>query len=205
MTASDHGPYYIPDYFTPHSEKVKEQIVEYADWSLKKFIHMCSTKEWFDNTIFVFVADHGAAISPTYEIALNYHHTPLVFYAPKLIDTAMAYSCIGGQIDIFPTTLGILNLPYMNNTLGIDLLKEKRPAIFINGDDIIGVLDNEFLLIFKDNEASKLYKYKGLDKTNYANEYPEKAKEMEVYAQSNMQVYQNMLLNKNLKVKNTIH
>ena len=38
MTASDHGPYYIPDYFKPKTKNIKTQIVEYADWSLKEFI-----------------------------------------------------------------------------------------------------------------------------------------------------------------------
>ena len=62
MTASDHGPYYIPDYFKPRNTEQKYQITEYADWSLQRFIEMAQEKPWFDNTLFVFVADHGAAL-----------------------------------------------------------------------------------------------------------------------------------------------
>lgn len=195
MTASDHGPYYIPGYFSPKNDDVKQQIVEYADWSLKKFISLASKKEWFANTIFVFIADHGAPITAPYDISLDYHHSPLIFYAPEILGKPESFGCMGGQIDIFPTTMGLLGLPYVNNTLGVDLLREQRPYIIINDDDKIGVLDNDFLLIMKDNGDLKLFKYRNSDKKNYLGDYPEKAKEMEVYAKSNMQVFQYMLLN----------
>ena len=59
MTASDHGPYIIPEYFKPKPNEITKQIVEYADWSIGKFISNAKKKKWFDNTIFVFIADHG--------------------------------------------------------------------------------------------------------------------------------------------------
>ncbi len=201
MTASDHGPYYIPDYFYPKSENEKQQIVEYADWSLEKFISLSSKKEWFKNTIFIFIADHGAPMDASYDIALNYHHSPLIFYAPNIFEDNSVYSCIGGQIDIFPTTMGILNLPYCNNTLGIDLLREKRPYILINDDDKIGVLDTNQYLIFSPKTESKLFNYNNIDLTNYINKYKDKAIEMEDYAKANMQVFQYMQLNNKTKVR----
>lgn len=201
MTASDHGPYYIPDYFRPKNTEIKQQIVEYADWSLQKFIASASKKEWFSNTIFVFIADHGAAIKAPYDISLDYHHSPLIFYAPDILGKPKMFDCIGGQIDVFPSIMGMLKLPYVNNTLGIDLLNEHRPYILINDDDKIGILDNEFLLIWRNNDDSKLFRYPHSDKKNYRKDYPEKALEMEKYAKSNMQVFQYMLLNNKLFVE----
>lgn len=196
MTASDHGPYFVPDYFTPHSEDIKQQTVEFADWSLRKFLYLAKEQTWFDNTIFVFVADHGAALNATYDISLDYHHSPLIFYAPNLLGSPEVKSEISGQIDIFPTLMGMLNVPYLNNTLGIDLMQENRPYIIVNDDDKMGVLDEEFFLIMKKETESKLYKYKTKDRTNYAEQFPDKVLEMELYIKSNLQVYQNML-NKN--------
>lgn len=197
MTTSDHGPYYFPSYFKPKSDNIKNQIVEYADWSLNQFISLASKTSWFKNTIFVFIADHGAPLNVTYEIPLNYFHTPLIFYTPDILDSIKTYQCIGGQIDVFPTIMGLLNLPYVNNTLGIDLLKEKRPFIYINGDDKIGVLDNEHLLILRKSTENdgQLFRYKSLEKSNCISEYPKKAKKMEIYAKSNLQVFQYMLNN----------
>ena len=195
MTASDHGPYYIPKYFSPENTGITKQVVEYADWSLCKFISLASKKEWFSNTIFVFIADHGTPITAPYGISLDYHHSPFIIYAPNIFGKPKPFDCIGGQIDIFPTIMGLLGLPYINNTLGIDLIKEERPYIIINDDDKVGVLDNNYLLIMGDNEDIKLFKYRNSDKNNYIKDFPEKAKEMEIYAKSNMQVFQYMLLN----------
>lgn len=194
MTASDHGPYYIPDYFKPKNTETKHQIVEYADWSLKKLVDLSSKKEWFDNTIFIFVADHGAPLTAAYDISLDYFHSPLIIYAPQIIQPT-TFECIGGQIDIFPTLMGILELPFINNTLGIDLLTSERPFIFINDDDKIGVLDQEYLLIMNDNKETALYHYRDSDTKNYIEVFPAKAIEMESYAKSNLQVFQDMLLN----------
>jgi len=193
MTASDHGPYYVPEYYHPHSKEVRKQTVEYADWSLRKFIVLASKTDWFDNTIFVFVADHGAAMYVHYDISLNYHHSPLIIYAPKKLEPKL-FPNIGGQIDIFPTVMGILQQPYINTTLGIDLIHDKRPYIVINGDDKVAALDNEFLMILKKDNSKSLYKYKQLDPKNYAQDYPEKLKTMDTYLRSNLQIFQHIEL-----------
>lgn len=197
MTASDHGPYMVPEYFHPHSKEITKQTVEYADWSLKLFLDSASKKRWFANTIFVFIADHGAPIHATYDISLDYHHIPLLIYSPQLLQKPKTFDCIGGQIDVFPTLMGILNVPYINNTLGIDLLREKRPYIFMNDDDKTGVIDSERFLIFYPNGTLKLYKYRNNDVHDFSNEENKKAKEMEAYAKCNLQVFQYMLRHEN--------
>ncbi len=190
MTASDHGPYYVPEYFKPHNkDDVKKQVVEYADWSLKQFITSASKTEWFDNTIFVFIADHGGAIDVHYPISLNYHHSPLIYYSPKLIKPAL-HSNIGSQLDVYPTIMGLIGQSYINSTLGIDLINESRPYAIMNGDDKLAAIDNEFLFILMKNNEKLLYKYRNFDLNNCINDYPEKAKDMESYLKSNMQVYQ---------------
>jgi len=196
VTASDHGPYYVPGYFKPENNDIKDQIVEYADWSLKEFIKTASEKKWFDNTIFVFIADHGAPMILTYDIPLDYYHSPLIIYAPGVLKESKCFSCTGGQIDVFPTIMGLLRQSYLNNTLGIDLLKEKRPYIFINDEDKFGVLDSTYLLIVKNDNTTGLFRYRDGDKTDYKTSYPALAKEMGIYARSNLQVFQMMKQNK---------
>lgn len=198
LTASDHGPYIVPKYFNPKSKEITKQIIEYADWSLKLFLDSASTKKWFSNTIFVFVADHGSPIRATYDIPLDYHHIPLIIYSPKILGKPKTISNIGGQIDVFPTIMGILRLPYINNTLGIDLLREKRSYIYINNDDKMGVLDNEWLLIFYPKGNSKLFKYKNNNLYDFSKKEIIKAKEMETYAKCNLQVFQYMLKHENM-------
>ena len=188
MTASDHGPYYIPDYFEPKNTEQKYQITEYADWSLQRFIELAQEKPWFDNTLFVFVADHGAALDTDYSIPLSYFHTPLVFYMPDKLQPQLN-EAIASQMDLFPTVMGILGKNYVNNTFGIDLLNENRPYTYFMGDDKYGVLNHEWLLIKKPSEDQiGLYKYQEKEKKNYISDYPELAIEMQKYAESAWQV-----------------
>ncbi len=195
LTASDHGPYIIPDYFKPKPNEITDQIIEYADWSIRKFISAAKNKSWFENTIFVFIADHGAALSPTYEMPLNYHHSPLIFYAPGILPEPKAYSHIGGQIDVFPTIMGLLRFPYTNNTLGIDLLNETRPYVYFSADDKYGILGDSLFLIVNDQAKESLFKYKNENINDYINEYKQSANEMKNYAFSNLQTAQYIIKN----------
>jgi len=190
MTASDHQPFIIPDYFKPKSNKDEEKIVEYADWSISRFIKSAQKQNWFKNTIFVFTADHGAVRKAEYDMPLEYHHSPFIIYCPALFPEGQINTSIAGQIDIFPTLMGILNFSYTNNTLGIDLFKEKRPYIYFSADDKYGVLNSDYFLIVRDNGLKSLYKYKSADKTNYYDSLPDISAEMEEYAKVNLQTAQ---------------
>lgn len=201
MTASDHGPRYIPDYFKPHSSNKEHQSVEYADYSLHKFIEIAKKQKWFDNTLFVFIADHGAPIDATYDLSLDYNHVPLLFYAPKMIKENKVFSQMAGQIDVYPSIMGLLGLPFENNTLGINLFKYERPYIYFNVDDKYGVIDKDWLLIVKNNGKSGLYKYQNQDLKNYIEEQPRLSAEMKKYAESNIQSYQYILSSKKTKIK----
>lgn len=195
MTASDHGPYYIPEYFKPKNKDIKNQIVEYADYSLNKFIELSAKQEWFKNTIFVFVADHGAPMDNVYNMSLSYNHTPLIFYAPHIIKDYREIHNMAGQIDIYPTIMGLLGINYDNYTLGIDLLREKRPYIFFNADDKYGVIDQEWFLIVNYDKSLGLYKYRNNDTHDYSKEMPDLVNKMNTYAKSNLQAYQYILSN----------
>jgi phosphoglycerol transferase MdoB-like AlkP superfamily enzyme len=190
LTITDHGPYYIPDHFHPHSSNIKKQVTEYADHALRKFITESSKQPWFANTIFVFIADHGAPIDNTYEMSLDYNHTPLLFYSPSLLKEPRSYQMMGGQIDLYPTLMGLLGLPYVNYSLGIDLLREKRPYIFCNADDKYGVLDNDWFLLVREDKTTMLYKYRSKDRRDYAKEYPDVVTAMKRYAEANLQTFQ---------------
>jgi phosphoglycerol transferase MdoB-like AlkP superfamily enzyme len=201
MTASDHGPYYLPDYYKPRNKEIKDQMVEFADWSLRKLVTLASSKEWFSNTIFVFIADHGAPINAVYDIPMDYHHAPLIIYAPGIITEPVLFDCIGGQIDVFPTVMGILNQSYVNNTLGINLLKESRPYIFINHEDKFGVIDNDYLLILKKDGDKALYSYRNKDKNDYKDQQQQRVREMEEYTLSNLQVFQYLMQSEKRYIK----
>lgn len=190
ITGSDHGPYYIPPYFKPSASNIKHAIVQYADWSLRRFMEQARQTAWFDSTLFVFVADHGCPLGRSYDLPIDYVHVPLLFYCPQLIPTGNVSSNMAGQIDIFPSIMGLLRLPFRNNTLGIDLFSQKRPYIFVNGNDKYGVLDQERFLVVRKDRPPSLYRYKNRDSTDYLSVEASHARAMKRYAEAHLQAFQ---------------
>ena len=89
--------------------------------------------------------------------------------------------------------MGILNQSYVNNTLGIDLLKQKRPYIYFNHEDQFGVINEDYLLILKQDGEKQLFKYRLKDKKDYKDKELDLVKDMEDYTLSNLQVFQYLM------------
>jgi phosphoglycerol transferase MdoB-like AlkP superfamily enzyme len=202
MTCSDHSPYTLPSYYKTDKTSIKEQIVEYADWSVGQFIEMSSKEEWFNNTLFVFVADHGQSMNLVYDMPMSLSHIPCIIYNPRIIKPK-SISEVGIQIDIFPTVMGLLNQSYVNSTMGVDLLKEKRPYAYFNGDDKVGVVDDSLFYIYRDSEVESMHAYKEKNVNNYIEENKVEATKMKNYATSFLQTYQ-WILEQNLEGEPTL-
>ena len=115
-------------------------MTEYADWSIGQFMQQAAEKPWFDNTLFIFLGDHGHFYKPIYDISLKYNHIPIVFYAPGRI-AAHFVDRLAMQIDIAPTLLALLGIEAPQSMLGIDLMHHTRPYAFFSADDKIGCVD----------------------------------------------------------------
>lgn len=188
MTVSNHQPYIIPSYFESKFTSDKDAVVEYADWSLRKFFETAAKSEWFDNTIFVLVGDHGKDYVKSYTPPVGYFHIPLVFYAPSLLSPEVNPK-FASQVDIYPTVMDLLNISFVNNTLGINLLKDQRPMVFSSGDTEYCVFDNDWYYIGSKNKPYQLYHYQDVDMRNYAEEKPEVVNAMKTYGESNFQSF----------------
>jgi phosphoglycerol transferase MdoB-like AlkP superfamily enzyme len=147
LTTSNHGPYELPKgiAFNPHSDKMQTQLTEYADWSIGKFLESCSDESWFDSTIFIFTGDHGAIVNDL-DMYLTYHKVPLIIYAPKIFPPSINHN-LGGQIDIYPIIMSLLDRPYENNGFGIDILRIPHSLITFSYDDEYGAFsDRDFVI-----------------------------------------------------------
>ena len=198
MTITDHGPYVIPKGtdFKPKHKEIEKQVIEYADWSIGRFIRMAATKPWFEKTLFVFVADHGAAMDKRYDMPLSYNHVPLLFYAPGRLAPAFPNLQVL-QIDIAPTILGMLNLGGGEKMLGLDFTRFDRKYAYFCADDKIGVVDGEWFYLYRVKQEGResLYRYKDADNTrDYIETEPERAAAMRRHAFGMIQMGQQMIL-----------
>lgn len=147
LTISNHPPYIIPPYFHPQSSFTEQQIVEYADWSIRNFMESARKEPWFDNTIFVLLADHGKMVGKAdCELPQSYNHIPFIIHGKDI--APQERTDFAGQVDVAPTLLGMLGISYTQNNFGINLMKERRPAMFYTADNTVAARDSLHLYVY---------------------------------------------------------
>ncbi len=169
QTADNHRPYNLPEEDKDFElknisleelqkngfESLKEyNAFAYQDYCFKKFIEAAKKEAYFNNTIFVFLGDHGlegnaTAVYPKAwnEQRLADEHIPLLFYAPSLL-TPQVHNEPVSQIDVLPTIASMIQQPYTNSTLGRDLLdtsiKPHAAFIIYHAPGWVGVVNENF-------------------------------------------------------------
>lgn len=196
MSGSNHAPYFIPKNtaFKKHSTSADDAVVEFSDWSLRKLMEYASLQPWYDSTIFVFIADHGVPKwRDHYEAPFTFHHIPFLIYVPGM-QQGIAQQQLAVQTDLFPTIMGLVGKDYVNNTFGIDLLKERHQAIVFSGDDMLACMNDSLLYIYHaDGRQPGLFKYRNNDLKDYMSALPAQGAQLERSAFSRLQCSQWMI------------
>jgi arylsulfatase A-like enzyme len=111
--------------------------------------------------VFVVVADHGARVYGKAEIPLETYEIPLMIYAPKHL-APRTIDTLTTQIDIAPTVLGLLGLPYEAPFFGVDVLHEPADAhgvaLFSHNHDV-AILRDDRLEVLELGKRSESLRY----------------------------------------------
>jgi phosphoglycerol transferase MdoB-like AlkP superfamily enzyme len=192
QTADNHEPYTIPkediDFVrrTVPKDSLKHygfhslpefHAFQYFDYCIQRFMEQAKQEAYFNNTLFVFIGDHGVigdarALYPNSWTShrLTEEHVPLVFYAPGRLQPQKRMEPVS-QIDVLPTIAGLAGIAYTNTTLGRDLLdsaKKQHFAFTIFHDaGKTGIVSDSFYYVHNyntgDDELLPLY---GNDRVN---------------------------------------
>jgi phosphoglycerol transferase MdoB-like AlkP superfamily enzyme len=134
FTVSSHEPFNIPKKYKkkfPEGDIPIHKCVEYTDFSLKRFFVEAKKTPWFENTIFVFVADHANAIFyKEYTEGTEHFAIPIMFY--KLNSQYVGVDDdFAQQIDIYPTILDMIGYQKPFRSWGRSLLDKKSSTPFV--------------------------------------------------------------------------
>lgn len=160
MTVSNHRPYIFPEGridILPMYHTVAG-AVKYTDYAINKFLKDAQKKPWFNNTIFVIVADHCAKSAGKTDLPVNRYHIPGLVYAPQLVKPLIEKR-LTSQIDIVPTVLGLLNMNYTSRFLGYDIFKTPagKERAFISTYQDMGYIKNDKLVILSPQQKIEMY------------------------------------------------
>ena len=119
--------------------------LKYADWSLGQFMAEARKAPWFDNTVFIFTADHANHFQTGSRLPRRFH-IPLLIYAPKFFP-AEERRVIGSQLDVMPTILDLLGLDVEFAALGESLLRKNNGEAFVTlGGQQIGLISEDAMV-----------------------------------------------------------
>lgn len=141
FTSTSHIPWLIPDdrwkkYSGGTDQDKAQNAIYYADWALGELIASAKKEGYYDNTIFVLLADHTSEFVENIDNAPNLFHIPLLLVGPGIkpgIDER-----IGSQFDILPTLMDLAGWSADYASLGRSLLDNNR----LNERAALGVRDN---------------------------------------------------------------
>ena len=160
MTVSNHRPYTYPDGHVNilSSTQSPNGGVKYTDYAIHQFLTDAATKPWFNNTMFVIVADHCSRSAGKTDLPVNRYHIPCFIFAPALLKPSNEKR-LTSQIDLAPTLLGLLNVNYSSCFFGYDIYKTSmsRNRVFISTYQNLGYIRDSNLVVLSPQKKIKSY------------------------------------------------
>lgn len=149
MTTSNHRPFTYPEgrIKLRFPAKSREGGVKYTDYAIGRLLEEARRKTWFDNTIFVFIADHCASSAGKTSLPIDNYHIPCLIYSPKNIHPEHINK-VCSQIDVMPTLFSMMHLRGKVYFSGHDILNENyRPRAFMATYQDMGYYENHVLTV----------------------------------------------------------
>lgn len=163
MTTSNHRPFTYPENRVDiRSGSGRDGAVKYTDYAIGKFVADAKKKPWFANTLFVFVADHTSIARGRSDLPLEKYHIPMVIYAPSFI-TPQKVDAFSSHIDVAPTIMGLLAIPYTSQFFGHDILRDYTPeckcggAAFLANYQTVGYIKDGITVELKPKRGVRVY------------------------------------------------
>ncbi len=164
FSASSHHPWAVPQRYEnafPAGTLPVHRCIGYSDHALRLFFEKMSAYPWFDNTLFVFTADHTNLSSHAeYQNDKGLFEVPIFFYHRGGNLQGVSQRPIG-QVDIMPTILGYLNYDKPYFAFGNDVFSDNVQHRVVNYNNGVYQLFTDSLMLQFDGERSTaIYRYR---------------------------------------------
>ncbi|RYY71833.1 MAG: LTA synthase family protein [Chitinophagaceae bacterium] len=159
MTTSNHRPFTFPEGRIKFPAGTRNAAVAYTDYAIGQFLKNASGKPWYNNTVFIFVADHCASSAGKNEIDISKYHIPCIIYQPAA-PVAMTINKQCSQIDLYPTLFGLFNWNYKSNLYGTNVLDSNyKSRVLLGTYQKLVYLSNDSMVILSPQQKVETYLY----------------------------------------------
>jgi phosphoglycerol transferase MdoB-like AlkP superfamily enzyme len=130
FTSSNHSPWDFPageiELYEQPAE-TRNNAVKYADHALGEFFDLARGSSYWDETVFLVVADHNSRVHGAALVPVARFHIPGVFLGGSIAPGRVTR--LASQIDLIPTALSLVGIDSSHPALGRDLTDPARLAL----------------------------------------------------------------------------
>ena len=160
FSVSNHSPWEYPQgRIEPQGEPASvENTVRYADWALGQFFERARKAPYWDNTIFLVIADHDSRADGANLLPMRHFRIPALILGggvPARQDTRIV-----SQIDMAPTLLSLMGLDTVHPMLGADLTRRDPNRAIMQFGNNFGYLKGNTLAVMEPHKVAHTYLYK---------------------------------------------
>ncbi|WP_199775904.1 LTA synthase family protein [Pseudoalteromonas sp. T1lg24] len=182
FTSSNHDPFEIPNGaikpfdYTPSQlaqyddkERARHKAIQYADLALGEFINTAKTQSYWQNTLFLIVADHDARALGQALVPVNNFHIPAIILNSEFDN--QSYKAIASQIDLAPTLLSLMGVTNQSPMIGRDLTQSATTGrALMQYADNFAYYSDKGITILQPGKKPKMFDFNSAD--NYMSEKP---------------------------------
>ncbi len=152
MTLTSHEPFEVPmETVIQGNDEANlfRNSVVYADRSLGDFVRQCKAQPWWDNTLIIFVADHGHRLPLNLaNHELQKFRIPMIWVGGALAVQDTVVNTLCSQTDIAPTLLAQLNQPNTQYVFGKNIFAAEQPHAFYAFNNGFGYVSPRGKLVY---------------------------------------------------------
>ena len=202
FTISSHEPYIIPEKYKetfPEGDIIMHKCVRYTDYALRRFFDEAKKEHWYNNTLFVLVADHANLIYyPEYRKALNINTIPILFYHPDGRYNGIN-NLLAQQIDIYPTIVDMIGFNKPFRSWGRSLISDQEEPFVVRYSGYYYYFYDKYVCCFDGEKLIGFYELSDKSmKNNLINENKEMMFLMEKRCKAFIQDYMNKIIDSKL-------
>jgi phosphoglycerol transferase MdoB-like AlkP superfamily enzyme len=122
FSSSNHKPFEIPAgrvETRTGPDGPGDTAVAYADYAIGEFLSMARSSSYWDNTVFLVIADHNSRVKGADRIPVEHFHIPGVILGAGIEPRTVPG--ITSQIDLLPTLLSLMGVDSRHPAIGYDL------------------------------------------------------------------------------------
>tara|TARA_B100001094_G_scaffold331300_1_gene399160 strand:+ start:3714 stop:5651 length:1938 start_codon:yes stop_codon:yes gene_type:complete len=172
FTSSNHSPFEFPEGRIPLYEQpqaTRNNAIYYSDWALGEFIKKAKASSYWDNTIFLIVADHDARVYADHLLPAASFHIPGVFFGKGI--EPRRDSRLASSIDMPVTLLSLAGIDAVTPMIGRDLTKSypvEQERALMQFSHTFGYMTRDKLVVLAPHKSPQAFKYDLQYKTQVA-------------------------------------